>query len=66
VLAQSAALAVAEGVHWMASAALLLAPPCVGFVLLASFVAEVTARSARAARAGARERVGSRSRSARR
>jgi signal transduction histidine kinase len=40
VVAQSAALAVAVGIHWSPSAALLLTPPYLGFQLLAFFAAE--------------------------
>jgi signal transduction histidine kinase len=44
VAAQSAALAAAIAVHWNAKAALLLAPPYLGFQLLAFFAAEGMAR----------------------
>jgi signal transduction histidine kinase len=41
---QSVALGVAIGIHWNAQAALLLAPPYLGFQLLAFFAAEGLAR----------------------
>src|SRR5207253_3984095 len=40
VLAQSVALGAAVALHWNAQAALLLAPPYLGFQLLAFFAAE--------------------------
>src|SRR5438270_2284693 len=46
--AQTALLAVAISIHWSPRAALLLAPPYLGFQLLAFFVADVLAREARA------------------
>ena len=48
VAAQTALLAAAVSIHWAPRAALLLAPPYLGFQLLAFFVADVLAREARA------------------
>jgi signal transduction histidine kinase len=45
---QTALLAVAISIHWSPRAALLLAPPYLGFQLLAFFVSDVLAREARA------------------
>jgi signal transduction histidine kinase len=47
---QSLLLATAIGWHWRPSAALLLAPPYLGFALLAFFVADVVSESTRARR----------------
>jgi signal transduction histidine kinase len=48
VVAQTVLLAVAISIHWSPRAALLLAPPYLGFQLLAFFVTELLAREARA------------------
>jgi signal transduction histidine kinase len=48
VVAQSALLGVGIAVHWSRPPAILLAPPYLGFSLLAFFVADVLARSAAA------------------
>src|SRR5438067_3568322 len=45
---QTALLAVAVSIHWAPRAALLLAPPYLGFQLLAFFVSDLLAREARA------------------
>ena len=48
IVAQTAFLAAAVSIHWSPRAAVLLAPPYLGFQLLAFFVADLLAREARA------------------
>jgi signal transduction histidine kinase len=48
IAAQTALLAVAISIHWTPRAALLLAPPYLGFQLLAFFVSDLLAREGRA------------------